>query len=128
MLSDGNYNELVKFRSGPIELPYGENKRIQILEDSEFIECINQKTVDRSISSMTYFEVVSKTYKLTSRGEDELLEFENVCRKQADDKAHQSRQEKIAIAQVIVPAFTFVLGLFVEHFSGIVETVLSFFK
>lgn len=43
----------------------------------------------------------------------------------ADDERRYRTQNKIAI---IMPILTFFLGLIVEHFSGIVEIVLSLFK
>lgn len=127
MLSDGNYAELIKFREGPIDVSSYENSRIQFLEDSGFIECTAHESHDRSIPGLAYIEITSKTYAITPLGEDALLEFEEVRGKEAEDKARQSRQEKIAIAQAVVPAITFILGLLVEHFSGVVEMAFSIF-
>lgn len=64
-------------------------------------------------------------------------EFEEYAKKLAEDQAVKERakqdaekererrfQKKIAIAQVLVPLITFILGILVEHLSGIGEIVL----
>lgn len=64
-------------------------------------------------------------------------EFEEYAKKLAADQAAKERakqdaekererrfQKKIAIAQVLVPLITFILGILVEHLSGIGEAVL----
>lgn len=64
-------------------------------------------------------------------------EFEEYAKKLAADQAAKERakqdaekerehrfQKKIAIAQVLVPLITFILGVLVEHLSGIAEIVL----
>ena len=64
-------------------------------------------------------------------------EFEEYAKKLAEDHAVKERakqdakkererrfQKKIAIAQVLVPLITFILGILVEHLSGIGEAVL----
>ena len=65
------------------------------------------------------------------------MEFEEYAKKLAADQAAKERakqdaekeserrsQKKIAIAQVLVPLITFILGILVEHLSGIAEIVL----
>ena len=47
---------------------------------------------------------------------------------EAEEKAYKRRQEKIAVLQVLVPTITFILGLIVEHFSGIVAWALELFR
>lgn len=42
---------------------------------------------------------------------------------QAEQKAQQRFQNKISVLQVLVPAVTFVLGLIVEHFTGLIGTL-----
>lgn len=64
-------------------------------------------------------------------------EFEEYAKKLAADQAAKERakqdaekkrerrfQKKIAIAQVLVPFITFILGVLAEHFSGIAEIIL----
>ena len=64
-------------------------------------------------------------------------EFEEYAKKLVADQAAKERakqdaekererrfQKKIAIAQVLVPLITFILGILVEHLSGIAGIVL----
>jgi len=50
---------------------------------------------------------------------------------EADEQAKQERQQrfdnKIAIANIFVPLVTFVGGILLEHYAGILEWALSFF-
>ena len=61
-------------------------------------------------------------------------EFEEYAKKLAEDQAVKERakqdaekererrfQKKIAIAQVLVPLITFILGIVVDHFSDLIE-------
>ena len=49
---------------------------------------------------------------------------EEVAEKKAEEERERRFQKKIAIAQVLVPLITFILGILVEHLSGIGEIVL----
>lgn len=49
---------------------------------------------------------------------------EEVAEKKAEEERERRFQKKIAIAQVLVPLITFILGILVEHLSGIAEIVL----
>lgn len=67
-------------------------------------------------------------------------EFEEYAKKLAEEQAIKERakqdaeeererrfQKKIAVAQALVPLVTFILGVLVEHLSGIAEIVLKIF-
>jgi hypothetical protein len=47
--------------------------------------------------------------------------MEKELQETAENKAQQRFQNKIAVAQVLVPLVTFILGLIAEHFCGIIE-------
>ena len=68
-----------------------------------------------------------KQWKITVLGEEALLEFEEQRDKDAKAERQQRFENKISIASVLVPAVTFILGLLVEHFSGIISIALSVF-
>lgn len=57
--------------------------------------------------------------------------MEQYLKNRAQDKADKKRQQrfdnKIAIASVLIPLITFILGLFVEHWAGIAQWFLSLF-
>lgn len=50
---------------------------------------------------------------------------------EAEEQAKQERQQrfdnKIAVANILVPLITFVLGILVEHYAGILSWILSLF-
>lgn len=57
--------------------------------------------------------------------------MEQYLKNRAQDKADKKRQQrfdnKIAMASVLIPLITFILGLFVEHWAGIAQWFLSLF-
>lgn len=67
------------------------------------------------------FEEYAKTLAETSRKQQQA---EEVAEKKAEEERERRFQKKIAIAQVLVPLITFILGVLVEHLSGIAEIVL----
>ena len=67
------------------------------------------------------FEEYAKALAETSRKQQQA---EEVAEKKAEDERERRFQKKIAIAQVLVPLITFILGILVEHLSGIAEIVL----
>lgn len=64
---------------------------------------------------------------ITLEGSDRLDQLNQ----EAEDKAKQERQQrfdnKISVATLLVSLISFIAGVFVEHFAGIVALVLSFF-
>ena len=67
------------------------------------------------------FEEYAKTLAEASRKQQQA---EEVAEKKAEEERERRFQKKIAIAQVLVPLITFILGILVEHLSGIAEIVL----
>ena len=67
------------------------------------------------------FEEYAKALAETSRKQQQA---EEVAEKKAEEECERRFQKKIAIAQVLVPLITFILGILVEHLSGIAEIVL----
>ena len=59
-------------------------------------------------------------YKATEAGLAYLAALEQEVKDRTARERQQRFQNQISVAQVLVPAITFVLGLVVEHFSGIV--------
>lgn len=71
---------------------------------------------------------------LTERGKSELQtcrsvrnQAEEEAKEKAEAKRQQRFQNKLAITQALVPAVTFVIGLLVEHFAGLVQWFVSLF-
>lgn len=67
------------------------------------------------------FEEYAKALAETSRKQQQA---EEVAEKKAEEERERRFQKKIAIAQVLVPLITFILGILVEHLSSIGEIVL----
>lgn len=67
------------------------------------------------------FEEYAKALADASRKQQQA---EEVAQKKAEEERERRFQKKIAIAQVLVPLITFILGVLVEHLSGIAEIVL----
>jgi hypothetical protein len=67
------------------------------------------------------FEEYAKALADASRKQQQA---EEVAEKKAEEERERRFQKKIAIAQVLVPLITFILGVLAEHFSGIAEIVL----
>lgn len=66
-------------------------------------------------------------WKLTLAGESALSEFEQEREQHAQNERERRFNRKIAIAQVLIPLITFLLGLLVEHYAGIVSAIVSAF-
>ena len=60
-------------------------------------------------------------YCITDKGNAALEAREGKRRQEAEDKRQQRFQNQISVAQVLVPFVTFVLGLVVEHYAGLVS-------
>ena len=62
-------------------------------------------------------------WELTEAGKRVLdvraLQMEQTAEQQAKQERQQRFENKISVANVLVPLFTFVLGLIVEHFDGV---------
>lgn len=122
MINKADYIELSKFKNGPIKIDSG-SYRIQRLIDAKLI-------APQSYKSVSIGEMVVPTpdkWALTVEGEDALLDFENMRQKESDKKRQQRFENKISVLQVLVSLVTFILGLIVEHFSGITGIILQLF-
>ena len=66
-------------------------------------------------------------YQITQKGRAALEEAYQAAEQKAKDERQQRFDNKISIANVLVPLVTFLLGLVIEHYTGIVRLVLSLF-
>lgn len=116
MLRKEKYNLLVQYRS-PMPAPEKNKEMFQTF--------IDQKLVRGSSVNSTHIPKVGMVagidrWVVTQAGEDALSEFEEECRQKAENKRQQRFQNQLSIAQVLVPLITFILGMLVEHISGII--------
>lgn len=116
------YTELVKFRDGLVSNSDGPTDMLDYLEDQNYIRHTKSSLLHNGMA------ILPVEWEITEPGRVALSEFE--CRRDQETKreVHQRRQEHIGIAQTVVPAVTFLLGLLVEHVTGIVEFIFSLFR
>lgn len=119
MISKENYNELLRFCDSPVPYEGPPSERLTMLQNSGWIRLGTRRwteTVDgvNAQYAKSYWEI-------TELGRDALSEFEHIRDKETEDERQKRFQNKVSIAQVLVPLVTFVLGLFVEYFSGIIN-------
>lgn len=50
------------------------------------------------------------------------------AKQDAEKERERRSQKKIAIAQVLVPLITFILGIVVDHFPGLIESFWRWVK
>lgn len=67
-------------------------------------------------------------YSLSDKGRVALQEVEEKLRKETEDKKQRRFENKVSIAQIVVPVITFVLGLLVEHYTSVVDFVTALFQ
>ena len=82
-------------------------------------------------SSIAWVYVYTKAldppiYLITQKGLAKLKEIEDKAKQEAKDEGQRRFQNKISVAQVLVPLITFILGLVVEHYSGLVSALSEF--
>lgn len=140
-LNDLDYEYLAKFKSGPCKVPDERTPRLQCLIDSGYLEA-------SACMQLPDGDYVSAHYRLTLTGEDALARYEKMRDQCAKDEERQAlederrkeeknlqevqtrasvRESWAAVAQVVVPIITFIIGLLVEHWTGIVNLIFSLF-
>lgn len=68
---------------------------------------------------------LGKTVSITPQGASALSKAKDERNEKAEGKKDKSFEHKIGVAQCVIPAATFITGLFVERFTGVAEFLLS---
>ena len=123
MISELDYLELVKYRE-PHAPADNDFFRFSMLRDRHYLQLYSWKTI--SIGGLDNVQTTDK-WIISERGKDALFEFEQEREKQAKYERQQRFQNKVSIAQVLVPLITFVLGLVIEHCSGVLGVLFDLF-
>ena len=118
MIAPNVYDELIKFKDGPVHSPEGPSPMVEYLQEQKYIS-VTKKDM------FSNFEVRAVTWVITGRGESALSEFEDVRKKEAEQKEQQRFQNKVSVASILIPLITFVLGIVVEHFIGIIGVLFG---
>ena len=85
------------------------------------------ETISDKIATRFFFKKsIPSLLSASDKGRAMLLELEEKRRKEAEDKRQQRFQNQVSVAQVLVPCITFVLGLIVEHYAGLVSGLAEF--
>lgn len=119
MITQEIYNELVKFRDGPAAIPDGPTPMIEYLVAQGWL-----RATEHNVDGLSIFPIA---WEITIAGKVALSEYEKSCEKEAKGEKQQRFQNQVSVAQVLVPAVTFVLGLVVEFRTGIVGILLQLF-
>lgn len=121
MLSDTSYSALKKYRGGFYTGP-SITMEIREFRDQGYIMAVSRELQGHPGSSC----MNPTKWEITHKGEDALSEFEQSRQKQAKDERQRRFQNKVSVAQVFVPLITFILGLIVEHYAGLVSGLAEF--
>ena len=137
MISSEVYNALLPFRSGPIYRESGPTDMIKYLVEKNFLK-ITKTTV------LQEFTLRHVEWTITPAGLDALSLYEEAHEKDARQHAeHKAEHEesislqaaqtriaertyKVTLANAIFSLIGFLVGLVVEHFSGLVEKLFAF--
>ena len=110
------------------------NSRREVHQAELFnIDIYRINEISLAMSDLVSFELIervigSNKYHLTTPGIKSFELAKNV-RDQASKQEKQQRfDNKMSIANILVPLVTFILGILVDHFANIVSWFLSFFK
>lgn len=116
MLSETSYVALKKYRGGLYTGP-SITAEIREFRDQGYIIATSRESREHPGELC----MNPTKWELTLKGEDALSEFEKTHRKEAEDKRQRRFQNQVAVAQVLVPLITFILGLVVEHYAGLIS-------
>ena len=119
MLSDYEYTALLRYHGG-LQTGSKANEEIRHFRRLGYIEASSYSSNDDICLNPT-------AWKLTLAGESAISEFEQKREQQAQDERERRFNRKIAIAQVLIPLVTFILGLLAEHYAGIVSAIVDAF-
>lgn len=72
-------------------------------------------------------DIADDLIMITQKGLQTLQEFYERSGKHSKKEAQRRFQNKVSVAQVLVPLVVFILGLIVEHFSNILGKLLELF-
>ena len=114
-LSDADYDILLRYRSGPVPAcPEGLSPREGILLERKYIEP-HELTCSKQPGLTVIGTAVS--YRIMPLREDALAEFEKKRQDEAKKERQQRFENKVSIANILVPVITFVLGIVVEYLA-----------
>ena len=133
-ISSEDYKLMCKIREQPMEwkkLSKEEQLRAQSLIKRNLVceECRNPRPIDGSwlgdFYLAGYIDTDCYLHLTVPEGVDALEDFAKSLHKEAKQEKQQRFENKISVAGVLVSFVTFIFGLIVEHFMGIVGFVVD---
>ena len=119
MLSERNYRALLEYRKEKYTGPKI-TEQIRYFKECDYIRPTSHELKEQSGE----FCMNPTAWIITPRGEDALAEFEAVSKQKSDEHAQKKKDRAFDVFLVILGT---VIGLFVEHFSGIISWIVSLF-
>ena len=123
MLSEANYLELTKYLE-PHAPSKDEYERFVMLKREGLVKLNSWKP----LSVPGHGEIpVQDTWIISEAGKDALADFEQARQQHTKQERQQRFENKVSVASVLIPLVTFLLGLLVEYYVGILAGVSSLF-
>lgn len=119
MLSEGNYRALLEYRNEKYTGPKV-TEQIRYFKECDYIRPTSHELKEQSGE----FCMNPTTWIITPRGDDALAEFEQVVKNHSEEKSQKKKDRAFDVFLVILGA---IVGLLIEHFSGIVSWIVSLF-
>lgn len=121
MLSERNYEELAKYKDGPLPAPKNRSERMQYLIDEKYIDGVEY---DNVCPSEWEIDIIVTKWGITELGKDALAEFEDNRAKEAQQKSEKKFDR---IFQIFLIIFGAVIGIIFDNIFGIADFVKSIF-
>lgn len=127
MLSDKNYNELLKFRNTLVPYDRKLNEREQILLDGGYIRIVYRQKTEHGEGYTVTKDLPFLT--TTAAGEDALEEFEKASQDMSKQQSKEKKDKSFQLGNTVLGAFIgFALSLLVQNFDHILAFVLGLFS
>lgn len=119
MLSERNYRALLEYRKEKYTGPKI-TEQIRYFKECDYIRPTSHELKEKSGE----FCMNPTAWIITPRGEDALAEFEQVVKNHSEEKSQKKKDRAFDVFLVILGA---IVGLLIEHFSGIIGWLVSLF-
>ena len=127
MLSDKNYNELLKFRNTLVPHDRKLNEREQILLDGGYIRIVYRQKTEHGEGYTVTKDLPFLT--TTAAGEDALEEFEKASQDMSKQQSKEKKDKSFQLGNTVLGAFIgFALSLLVQNFDHILAFVSGLFS
>jgi hypothetical protein len=120
MLSEKNYKLLIRFKERSIDVPEPMPERYQQMIDEGYM-----RIHETSINWIEPSKGNEAKLEITEKGIDECSAYDEMLKKQAQDKADKRKEHRF---QIFLALLSFVLGLVTQYFSDIIGIITGIFS